>query len=171
MAARRNLAERLVRELADWRTWQEHRELYLWSEYNDGVTDPDPCELRLVDLAEPAPLEHPYVVALLKELGEYAAEYAASRPTATGAVTVYDSWAPQQPKRVVYIQATWWSLITRYPRAHLASVGPAVVLMDGVAGAHDISLAPLLLEHLKTIVTAAPARGQPVPQDPDTWFA
>ncbi|WP_237310479.1 hypothetical protein [Streptomyces sp. AMCC400023] len=168
--ARDELANRLIRELADWRTWEAYRERYLWDEYNDGITDPDPCELRLVDLVVPTPLEHPFVAALLQELGEYAAEYATGEQAAVKAVAVYDSWAPQQPKRVVRIHGGWWSLITRYPRAGLNEVGPAVVLMDGIIDAHDISPAPALPGYLETIMAAAPDQGRPVPDEPDAWF-
>jgi hypothetical protein len=72
-AARRTATGRLVEELVDWRPWEEYRERYL-SECNDGINDPEPCELRLVDLAAPSPLEHPIVAAMLRELSEYAAE-------------------------------------------------------------------------------------------------
>ncbi|MGK5450823.1 hypothetical protein [Streptomyces radiopugnans] len=171
VATRDELANRIIRELADWCTWEAHRERYLWSEYNDGITDPDPCELRLVDLVVPAPLQDPSVAALLQEVEEYAAEYAAGGPAGVNAIAVYDSWAPQQPKRVVRIHGGWWSVITRYPRPSLNEVGPAVVLMDGIADAHDISSAPALPGYLQTIMATAPDRGRPVPADPNARFA
>ncbi len=170
VAVRKGLANRVIRELADWRTWEAYRERYLWSEYNDGITDPDPCELRLVDMVAPIPLQDPKVIAMLQELGEYAAEYAAGDPSGANVVAVYDSWAPRQPKRVVRIQGGWWSLITRYPRISLTEEGPAVVLMDGVTGAHDVSTAPILPKHLETITAAAPERGRRVPEDPNARF-
>lgn len=41
----------MVDELHQWRAHRDHVETYLMDEYNDGITDPEPAPVRLVDLA------------------------------------------------------------------------------------------------------------------------
>lgn len=126
---------------------------------------------RLVDLVQPTPLEHAIVVGLLREVGEYAGEYAAEDPPITKRVVLYQSWPPQSPRRVLRIHGGWWSLVTRVPRTDIAKDGPTVVIMDGIVDPHDVSTAPGLSGHLETILASAPPEGQRVPDDPDLWFA
>ncbi|WP_405535164.1 hypothetical protein OG787_11950 [Streptomyces sp. NBC_00075] len=49
----------MVDELYQWGTHRDHIESYLMDEYNDGITDPEPAPVRLVDLAASPDLEHP----------------------------------------------------------------------------------------------------------------
>jgi len=147
VAARRAATGRLVEELVDWRPWEEHRERYLWDEYNDGINDPEPCELRFVDLAVAPPLDHPIVAAMLLELSEYAAEAAGQRllPDRAG---MRSAWPPAADAVVVWVTVAWWTLVARHPG------GPAVALLDGVQGLHDVTRAPSLGAALDQLVAA-----------------
>lgn len=124
---------RVVEELYQWWPWDKHREMHLWSEYNDGITDPEPPDVRLTDAALALPAaSDPVALAMLQELGEVAEEHAAGL-MAKEAVQVRQAWPPGGDVKVLLVTTHWWSLAARHPG------GPVVVMMDGILGLYDVT--------------------------------
>ena len=146
----------MVDELYQWRAHRDHVESYLMDEYNDGITDPEPAPVRLVDLAASPDLEHPVTCGMLRELGEIASEFAAGG-LAPGTVRVCAAWPPTArpaTTQVIQVTAGWWSLAARHPG------GPCVALMDG-SGLYDLTAAADIGGLLDTV--AAVAVEEPLP--------
>ncbi|MFJ4836171.1 hypothetical protein ACIP79_40700 [Streptomyces sp. NPDC088747] len=132
-AFRREAMERIVEELYQWWPLEKHREMHLWSEYNDGITDPEPAGVRLTDTARALPAtSDPVAVAMLQELGEVAQEHAAGQ-LGGDVVEVRPAWPPGRDVKVLRVTTSWWSLAARHPE------GPVVVMLDGILGLYDVT--------------------------------